>query len=148
MPSAATPLPELWFGPPPVLLADENWIAHHAANRAQGKRAVGGGLHFTTHRVLFCPNVIDARLGGKAWSCTLASIASVSLEPGRLSLFELFSGGLRERLRIDLHDKSRELFVIRAPDARAADLRTLLGPDAQTAASPLPVMRVVEERKP
>ena len=67
-------LPEYWFGPPPDLADDEHWLAHVAANRTQGKRAVGGGLHVTNHRLLFSPNLIDARLGGKPWSCALADI--------------------------------------------------------------------------
>src|SRR5665647_1413536 len=101
MSSGPTPPPTTWFGPPPELLPDERWWSYAAANRAQGKRAVGGRLHVTTQRLLFLPNVIDARLGGKPWSCALAEVGNVCVEPGRFALTELFSGGLRDRLRID-----------------------------------------------
>src|ERR1035437_2714950 len=105
-------LPRFWFGPPPELLPGEEWVAHHPANRSQGKRAVGGGLHFTTRRVLFCPNAIDARLGGDPWSCSLGELTGASVEPGRFALGELFSGGLRDRLRVEVRAKAPELFVV------------------------------------
>jgi hypothetical protein len=135
-------LPEYWFGPPPELAENERWFIHLAANRTQGKRAVGGGLHVTTQRLLFCPNVIDARLGGKPWSCALSEISSVGVQMRRFSLVELFSGGLADRLRFDLRDGGRELFVVSQPAQRAAELRALLGapePDVE-----LPRARLLE----
>lgn len=150
MSTPSKPLPEKWFGPPPELIENEHWVAHHAANRTQGKRAVGGGLHFTTHRVLFSPNAIDARLGGKAWSCLLSEIQGMGIEPRRFSLLELFSGGLAERMRLELRDGTRELFVIRKPAERIDELRALLAAgdkEDHAATSPLPEMRVVD-RKP
>lgn len=136
-------LPEFWFGPPPTLVADdERWILHLAANRTQGRRAVGGGLHVTTYRLLFCPNVIDARLGGQAWSCAHAEIGAIGIQPRRFSLLELFSGGLVERLRFDLVDGRSEMFVTSKPQQRASELRDLLGlPDA---GATLPTMRVIK----
>lgn len=119
-------LPRFWFGAPPELLPDEQRVAHHAANRSQGKRAVGGGLHFTTERVLFCPNAVDARLGGRAWSCAIAEVAAVGVEPARYSLLELFSGGLRARLRIDVEQRGPEFFVVSSPAQVAAELQALL----------------------
>lgn len=137
----STELPKFWFGPPPELGADETWSAHHAANRTQGRRAVGGGLHFTTRRVMFSPNRIDAALGGESWSCALTDIASLGLQPGKFSLLDLFSGGLRTRLRIN-----RDLFVVRSPEATLAELRDLVA--AQTGSAPpsdLPAARIVEQ---
>jgi hypothetical protein len=119
-------LPRYWFGPPPTLADDESWVAHFAANRTQGKRAVGGGLHLTTHRLLFCPNIVDGKLGGKSWSCATAEIASVGVERRRFSLLELFSGALSDRLRLDFRDGRREFFVVAQPRQRAAELRELL----------------------
>ena len=135
-------LPEYWFGPPPVLADNERWITHLAANRSQGKRAVGGGLHLSTHRLLFTPNLIDATLGGKSWACARPEIASVGIEPGRFSPLELFSGGLYDRLRVDLTDGRRELFVVADPKQRAATLRELL--QAPEPGAELPVARVIK----
>jgi hypothetical protein len=90
--------------------------------------------------VLFCPNRIDASLGGESWECRLTEIASLGIEPGRFSLLDLFSGGLRARLRIN-----RDLFVIASPDAKVAELRALV--TAQTGTAPpadLPPARIVE----
>ncbi len=134
-------LPAYWFGPPPTLADGEQWVIHLAANRSQGKRAVGGGLHLTTQRLLFCPNVIDVRLGGKPFACTRAEIVAVGIERGRFSLLELFSGGLRDRLRLDLHDGRRELFVVSSPAQRAAELRDLL--DVRESGAELPAARVL-----
>ncbi len=136
----STKLPRFWFGPPPELATDETWVAHYAANRSQGRRAVGGGLHLTTHRVLFSPNRIDASLGGEAWSCALTEIASLGIQPGKFALADLFSGGLRARLRIN-----RDLFVIGSPETKLAELQSLVA--AQTGSTPpsdLPEARVVE----
>jgi hypothetical protein len=135
-------LPEFWFGPPPALADNEQWVAHLAANRSQGKRAVGGGLHVTTERLLFCPNAIDARLGGKPWSCTRAEVAGVGVQRPSYSPLELFSGGLVDRLRFDLNDGRRELFVVSRPGAVAATLRELL--QASESGGELPVARVIK----
>jgi hypothetical protein len=119
-------LPEFWFGPPPELRLEEQWVAHHAANRTQSHRAVGGGLHVTTQRLLFRPNAVDAKLGGDAWECLLADVAAVGVEPAHFALAEVFSGGLRSRLAVSLRSGVRELFVVSAPETRAAELQALL----------------------
>src|SRR5215207_2526049 len=135
-------LPEYWFGPPPQLADDESWVTHLPANRTQGKRAVGGGLHLTNQRLLFSPNVIDAKLGGKPWSCMLFEIASIGMQRRRFSLLELFSGALADRLRFDLQDGRSELFVVSNPAQRATELRELLHvPDCS---AELPVARVIK----
>jgi hypothetical protein len=108
-------LPKWWFGPPPEFQHGETWEASHAANRAQGGRAVGGGLHFTNRRALFTPNVIDSALGGEAWSCSLDDIVAVSVAPPRFAVAEVFSGGLRSRLRLELRSGDANLFVIASP---------------------------------
>jgi hypothetical protein len=126
----------------------ERFVAHYPANRSQGKRAVGGGLHVTTQRLLFHPNRIDAGLGGKAWSCAVADVVGVGVEPGRpFSLFEMFSGGTRDRLRLDLRDGTCALFAMRAPGIRAEELRQLISAgdtDALVPRAELPGMRIVE----
>lgn len=148
MTRAENQLPASWFGPPPELIPDEQWIASHLANRTQGKRAVGGSLHFTSHRVLFSPNVIDSKLGGASWSCSLANIVGLGLEPRRFSLLELFSGGLANRLRIETR-AGRELFVVRRIPDQIAELRKLVenADPKQSVAIELPEARVVERQK-
>jgi hypothetical protein len=121
-----TNLPRWWFGAPPELSPGEHFEASYPANRSQGKHAVGGGLHFTNTRVLFTPNTIDASMGGKKWSCRLVDISAVGVEPGRFALTELFSGGLRARLRIEQKSGETDLFVISGPEAVAASFETLL----------------------
>jgi hypothetical protein len=122
----STALPKWWFGPPPVLRPDERWLANHAANRTQGKRAVGGGLHFTNYRVLFTPNVLDVALGGKAWACAREDVTAIGVQPARFAFTEMFSGGLVERLRLDLRDGRFELFVVSAPAEVARSLQAVL----------------------
>lgn len=119
-------LPKFWFGPAPQLQTAEHWVANHPANRSQGKRAVGGGLHFTNFRAIFTPNVLDAALGGEAWSCPLENISAIGVEPARFALSELFSGGLRSRLRIEQRDGRKDLFVISSPADVAAKVQALL----------------------
>ncbi|MGE0550481.1 MAG: hypothetical protein AB7O24_04765 [Kofleriaceae bacterium] len=137
-------LPKFWFGPPPALVDGESFVVHHAANRLQGKRTVGGGLHLTTQRLLFTPTVFDARFGGNAWSCTLAEVVSVGVQRGRFSLRELFRGGLVDRLRIDMADGSRELFVVTNPGQRAAEFREHL--QVPPPSAELPAARVIARR--
>jgi hypothetical protein len=134
--------PEHWSGPPLELVDGEAWIFHLVANRAQGKRAVAGGLHLTTQRLLFTPSVVEARLGGKPWSCASSEIASVGVQPGRRSLLEMFSGGREDRLRIDLTGGTQQLFVVRDPARVAEDLRKVLG--VPEPAGELPAARVVK----
>ncbi|CAN5908486.1 hypothetical protein BH11MYX2_BH11MYX2_11700 [soil metagenome] len=137
-------IPRYWFGAPPTLHPDERFVASYPANRTQGKRAVGGGLHLTTQRLRFCPNVLDVRLGGRPWECAHAEITAAGVEPGRFSLLELFSGGLAKRLRIHLGDRI-EYFVIRHPADRAAELSALLGGTLPTGRVDLPAARVIKE---
>jgi hypothetical protein len=136
------PLPPAWFGPLPPLPPGEDWVAHYAANRTQGKRAVGGALHITTMRALFQPNTMESGMGGRAWSCARDQIVSAGIEPRRFSLFELFSGALVDRLLLELSNGGRELFVINGLAARFEEIRAILGvPIAQRE---LPNARVVK----
>ena len=81
-------LPAYWFGAPPELRDGEQWVAHHPANRTQGKRAVGGGLHFTTQRLL----------NGFIRLYTATRQAPVVAQPG-ISIFD------QQELPLMLHDR-------------------------------------------
>lgn len=96
------------------------------ANRTQGLRAVGGHLDVTDGVLRFTPNAFDAVTGGKPLEVPLTQVASVGTEPGRWALSELFSGGLRTRLAVDLADGTRERFVVWDPNAAVAKLRAKL----------------------
>ena len=103
----------------------ETWRAF--ANRSQGARAVGGVLTVTDGVMAFTPNFFDIRTGGLPWSAPLSSVAGFGKEPGSFTLGNLFSGGLRARLAVDLNDGTRERFVVNGLDAKIAELTALLG---------------------
>ncbi|MFT4628809.1 MAG: hypothetical protein ACI8PZ_007505 [Myxococcota bacterium] len=104
------------------------------ANRTQGRRAVGGSLDVADGHLWFRPNAFEAMLGGEAADIALDRIAGVGVEPARWSPLELFSGGLRSRVRVELADGSRELFVVGKPDDVVQLLQAALVPDASSAA--------------
>jgi hypothetical protein len=136
------PLSTSWFGPLPVLAEGEEWVAHYAANRTQGKRAVGGALHITTLRMLFEPNTMESGMGGRAWSCWRDEIVAAGIHPGRFSLLELFSGGIVDRMLLELKNGRRELFVLNNLGKSFEEIRAILGvPIAQRA---LPKARVIK----
>jgi hypothetical protein len=85
---------------------------------------------------------MEAGMGGRPWSCARDEIVAAGVEPRRFSLLELFSGGLTDRLLLELNDGRRELFVINSVGARFEEIRSLLGvPIAQRA---LPNARVIK----
>jgi hypothetical protein len=79
------------------------------ANRTQGNPAVGGRLYLTDRRLIFEPNRIDAATKGRPWSASLDSIEGVGTDSPNGNLF---SGGVRTRLRLDLDDGRSEYFVV------------------------------------
>jgi hypothetical protein len=99
---------------------DERIVWSQLANRVQSShRAVGGKLFLTDRRLVFCPHWVDAALGGKAWSLPVADIAGVGITPKG---GDLFAGGLRDRLRIELVEGGEQLFVIKHLDDVVARL--------------------------
>lgn len=110
----------LWVGNP-ALADSETVVWRRAANRTQSaNRAVGGNLYLTNVRLLFEPNRVDAATGGQRWSAPVNAIVSVGIQPRDGNAF---SGGLRNRLRLDLADGSIELFVISKLDDAVRTLR-------------------------
>ena len=99
----------------PDLGEGESVVVAKAANRFQGSRAVGGKLTVTDRRLVFLPNPVDARLGGKEWTLERNEVASVGVEP-RGAKKGLFGGGLRQRLRVRTSTGGEELFVINGLD--------------------------------
>jgi hypothetical protein len=78
-------------------------------NRTQGNRAVGGRLYLTDRRLMLEPNRIDAAPKGRAWSAALFSIVEVRADTPNGNLF---SGGVRTRLRLDLDDGHSGYFEV------------------------------------
>lgn len=112
-----------WWVPSGALESGESerrtWLANHSV----GWRAVGGKLAATDRRLLFTPNIIDAKLGGRAWSVPLGEIQSFST---RAPTFHPFNGGMRTRLKVATQDGGEHLFVVSAPDRVAEELRVLV----------------------
>ncbi len=74
-----------------------------------GRRAVGGCLYLTDRRLIFEPDRVDAAMRGRPWSASLASIKAVGTDAPNGNLF---SGGVRTRLRLDLNYECSEYFVV------------------------------------
>jgi hypothetical protein len=93
------------------------------ANRTQhSRRAVGGKLMVTTHRMVFLPHRLDAITGGQVWCAALAECQAAGVEPKGGDRYggDRYGGGLRDRLRIDT-DSGPQLFVVNTLDqVRAA----------------------------
>ena len=100
-----------WFVKEPELDPGEQVVTTKAANRAQGKRSVGGRLTVTDRRLIFMPNVIDSILAGRAWSIPKADVAGVGAAPG-----------MRKRLRVRTSDGGEELFVVNGLDEFVSQL--------------------------
>ena len=79
------------------------------ANWSRKGIARGGTLVLTDRRLIFKPNSIDASVGLRASQWPIRSIDRVSVAPRN---YNPLSGGLRRRLRVDLTDGTRELFVV------------------------------------
>lgn len=97
------------------IMEGETVLWSRFANRTQSEyRAVGGKLFLTNQRLLFSPHFIDHLTGGEKWSVDLVSIQTIDKQPEG---GDLFGGGLRDRLRISLHNGGVELFVVNDLDS-------------------------------
>jgi hypothetical protein len=88
------------------------------ANRSYDGVAVGGRLFVTDRRILFRPTGFELGGGGVGRECSFSDVAKVDLAKRELNLF---SGGLRRRLRIRTKVGS-ELFVVWRPRSVARRL--------------------------
>lgn len=109
----------------PALQAGEPVIWQKLANRQQGtSRAVGGRLCLTKFALYFQPSRFDALFHGLTWKADLRQISKVGIEPRDGNPF---SGGIRERLRIDLVDGSTEVFVVNGLNEVLDRLQRMIG---------------------
>lgn len=105
-----------WWFNQPVFHESESNVFEVPANYSQGYRAVGGKLFGSTQRLIFVPNRIDAKLGGRVVSIPRDQITNVSKVARSWSVFEIFSGALVPRMSVMLHDGTRFLFVVNSID--------------------------------
>lgn len=94
------------------------------SNRKQStNRAIGGKLFLTNKRLLFSPHLFDYILFGKKWSMELDQIATVDKqEKGG----DIFSGGIKDRLRVTLKNGEIELFVVSNLDKVIEELKAAI----------------------
>jgi hypothetical protein len=96
----------------------ENLIFERRANRTQGGIAHGGRLCLTNRRLVFEPHRVERGLTRASdRTVRLSEIAAADVAP---RTWGVFSGRLRQRLRIEVVHGSQELFVV----SRASDLAT------------------------
>jgi hypothetical protein len=91
------------------LESGETFVWEKRANHTAGIRAVGGKLYLTDRRLVFESHRIGR--GGKLWSTPLSEVARVTVADRDLT--GVFSGGLTNRLRVELAGGEEELFVVR-----------------------------------
>jgi hypothetical protein len=96
----------------------------YLANHTQDKsRAVGGSISVESDALCFTPNSIDIRFGGRAIKIQKDEIDIITVEPREISLKEIFSGGIRERMKIVRKDGATDLFVVNNLHSVISDLR-------------------------
>ena len=101
------------------------WVV--LANRTQNEwRAVGGNLTATNGKLIFKPNIIDRNLGGDFLELRLDEIASIGKCKKEIAIKHLFSGGLRDRLSIQLRNGKEELFVVNNLETVIAELSRMI----------------------
>lgn len=105
---------------PCELLPEEQVLWSCLANRTQNRwRAVGGKLFVTNQRLVFLPHFFDAALKGDKWVADRSDVTSVGTVPPAGGAF---SGGLRERVAVQVKDGSTSLFVVNDPRDTAQKL--------------------------
>ncbi|PWK13352.1 hypothetical protein [Tumebacillus permanentifrigoris] len=94
---------------------DEQALWSGLANRTQNAfRSVGGKLFLTSRKLSFVAHQFDTNFWGTNWSVEIHEIKAIGLQP--IDLKDLFGGGLRKRLRVELADGSVEYFVVNQLD--------------------------------
>lgn len=89
------------------------------ANLTTGGIARGGRLTLLEDGLSFANHALDRGLTGNAeWQAAYADVVEVAKQPRQLSFREVFSGGLRARLRVRTADGAEALIVV--PDVDEA----------------------------
>jgi len=117
--------------------ADERLIKQFNANRSISDRTIGGTLTVTSEGIEFSPNKVDESLGEHVVSTPFEDILNVGVEEKFSGGFRetVFGGGLRDRLRIEMKDGTKELFVVNNLDELVAELEILVDEDGRASAA-------------
>jgi hypothetical protein len=78
-------------------------------------------LYLTNRKLSFVAHQFDTNFWGQNWSAEIHTITAIDIMP--IDLKDLFGGGLRKRLRVELADGSVEFFVVNQLDKVMALLR-------------------------
>ena len=120
---------QTWWFNQPVLDECESLLFEVPANCTQGKRAVGGKLFGTTQRLIFVPNRMDGRLGGRIVIIPRDEISSVAKADVTWAITEIFSGAHVPRMSVLARDGTQYMFVVNPIDSNIAMVSSYLTQD-------------------
>lgn len=93
----------------------EQVLVRWRAGRTQGsRRLVAGHLYLTTRRLVFAPNALEAQLNGAYYQTYLSSIVDLGRQPKDTS--QLLGGSIRDRVWVEIDDRSVERFRVKDID--------------------------------
>lgn len=96
-----------------LLEPGETLIARSAANHSTASIAAGGWLALTDRRLVHHTHGVEKALTDtRDWAVPLSAITLVDTAPVSLRWRDLFTGGLRPRLRVTTGDGVQHLFVV------------------------------------
>ena len=96
-----------------LLQPGETLIARSAANHSTPHIAAGGWLALTDRRLVHHTHGMEKALTEtQDWAAPLFAITMVDTAPVSLRGRDLFTGGLRRRLRVTTQDGMQHLFVV------------------------------------
>lgn len=104
-----------------VLQPGESVVWGVPATSSQHGIGRGGRLTLTTAALVFHPHRVDAATGGTPWRVPLTAVREVGVQP--VALGDLFAGGLRRRLRLDLEDGSVVVLLVNRLARRVREVR-------------------------
>lgn len=92
-------------------MPDQNLVV--VASHSGTRLAYGGVLQANSQEVIFVPNKLDRRFGGRDIILESAQIVQIGERSAELSPQNLLNGGLGRRLQIDTLDRGAFLFVVK-----------------------------------
>jgi hypothetical protein len=104
-----------------VLEPGETLVWRIACTWTQGGIGRGGHLALTSWGLVFQPNRVDAATGAGLWRLPLPAVRSVGVAPR--SFADLFAGGLRRRMRLDLTNGDTAVLLVNRLDQRVREVR-------------------------